>query len=575
MRNLKINAKIKLSVLALSLAGLSFSCSDFLDTPPKDIFTDSNFWTSENNVKTYSWLNYDTFLGYGNNSGTTADFYFHNSNNFDDNLAMNVFTTFNTTANATNANWNSYYTLIRRCNLMLERVPAVSMEEAKKNHYLGVAKFFRAFSYFRLAQEFGDVPYTDAYLNQDDAKVYKPALSRAEVINNVIKDLEEATTLMLPIDDKNITVNKYTAYALLSRVALYEGTNRKYNLAQPGTQYLQKAKDAALAVMNNAAYKLNPDWKSLYNSLELLNNTEVILGKRYLRGVLGNSIQAYTNTSTVQSGLSKFAAESYTTINGLPVKQIGGNAEYLGDNTITNVFANRDPRFAKAFGNVDYAYSDKPLNGLTSITGYVFQLYNNPAATGTEVTTIGQNQIDAPIFTLSEVYLNYAEACAELGTATNADLNLSINKVKARAGIATLTTDGSNASVGGIQINDPQRTSALEQISGVVSPLIWEIRRERRLEFMSWTSLRKADILRWKKGDYLDGTKNPDVLLGARIPSLIGTASKTKVDANGYVIPYTVSRTFIAPKHYLSAIPTNDISLFLAEGVELKQNPGW
>ncbi|MBP4142112.1 RagB/SusD family nutrient uptake outer membrane protein [Flavobacterium sp. P4023] len=575
MRNLKINAKIKLSVLALSLAGLSFSCSDFLDTPPKDIFTDSNFWTSENNVKTYSWLNYDTFLGYGNNSGTTADFYFHNSNNFDDNLAMNVFTTFNTTANATNANWNSYYTLIRRCNLMLERVPAVSMEQAKKNHYLGVAKFFRAFSYFRLAQEFGDVPYTDAYLNQDDAKVYKPALSRAEVINNVIKDLEEATTLMLPIDDKNITVNKYTAYALLSRVALYEGTNRKYNLAQPGTQYLQKAKDAALAVMNNAAYKLNPDWKSLYNSLELLNNTEVILGKRYLRGVLGNSIQAYTNTSTVQSGLSKFAAESYTTINGLPVKQIGGNAEYLGDNTITNVFANRDPRFAKAFGNVDYAYSDKPLNGLTSITGYVFQLYNNPAATGTEVTTIGQNQIDAPIFTLSEVYLNYAEACAELGTATNADLNLSINKVKARAGIATLTTDGSNASVGGIQINDPQRTSALEQISGVVSPLIWEIRRERRLEFMSWTSLRKADILRWKKGDYLDGTKNPDVLLGARIPSLIGTASKTKVDANGYVIPYTVSRTFIAPKHYLSAIPTNDISLFLAEGVELKQNPGW
>ena len=575
MRKLKINSKIKLSVLALSIAGMSFSCSDFLDTPPEDIFTDTNFWTSENNVKTFSWLNYDTFLGYGNNAGTTADFYFHNSSNFDDNLAMNVFTTFNTTANATNSNWNSYYTLIRRCNLMLERVPSVSMDEAKKNHYLGVAKFFRAYTYFRLAQEFGDVPYTDAFLQQNDVNVYKPALSRADVINNVIKDLEEATSLMLTVDDKNVTVNKFTAYALLSRVCLYEGTNRKYNLGQPGNEYLEKAKAASLVVMNNASYKLNSDWKSLYNSLELLDNSEVILAKRYLRGVLGNSIQAYTNTSTVQSGLSKFAAESYTTINGLPVKQVGGNAQYLGDNTITNVFANRDPRFAKAFGNVDYAYSDKPLNGLTSITGYVFQLYNNPAASGTEVTTIGQNQIDAPIFTLSEVYLNYAEACAELGTATNADLNLSINKVRTRAGIAVLTTDGSNASVGGIQINDPQRTSSLEQISGVVSPLIWEIRRERRLEFISWTSLRKADILRWKKGDYLDGAKNPDVLLGARIPSLVGTASKTKVDANGYVIPYTISRTFISPKHNLSAIPTNDISLYLAEGVELKQNPGW
>lgn len=575
MRKLKINSKIKLSVLALSIAGMSFSCSDFLDTPPEDIFTDSNFWTSENNVKTFSWLNYDTFLGYGNNAGTTADFYFHNSSNFDDNLAMNVFTTFNTTANATNSNWNSYYTLIRRCNLMLERVPSVSMDEAKKNHYLGVAKFFRAYTYFRLAQEFGDVPYTDAFLQQNDVNVYKPALSRTDVINNVIKDLEEATSLMLTVDDKNVTVNKFTAYALLSRVCLYEGTNRKYNLGQPGNEYLLKAKDASLVVMNNTSYKLNADWKSLYNSLELLGNTEVILAKRYLRGVLGNSIQAYTNTSTVQSGLSKFAAESYTTVNGLPIKQIGGNPEYLGDNTIVNVFANRDPRFAKAFGNVDYAYSDKPLNGLTSITGYVFQLFNTPAASGTEVTTIGQNQIDAPIFTLSEVYLNYAEACAELGTATNADLNLSINKVRTRAGIATLTTDGSNASVGGIQINDPQRTSSLEQITGAVSPLIWEIRRERRMEFISWTSLRKADILRWKKGDYLDGAKNPDVLLGARIPSLIGTASKTKVDANGYVIPYTLSRTFISPKHYLSAIPTNDISLYLAEGVELKQNPGW
>lgn len=576
MRKLIINSKIKLSLVVIFTAGLSFSCTDFLDTPPEDIFTDTNFWTSENNVKTYSWLNYNTFYGYGNNSSTTSEFYFHSSSNFDDNLCMNPFVTFNTTANATNSNWNEYYSLIRRCNLMLERIPSVPMDETKKNHYIGVAKFFRAFTYFRLAQQFGDVPYTDLYLSQNDANVYKPALNREEVINNVIKDLEDATSTLLVVDDKNITVNKYTAYALLSRVCLYEGTNRKYNLSMDGNDYLQKAKDASLAVMNNTAYKLNSDWKSLYNSVELLSNTEVILAKRYIRGVLGNSIQAYTNTSTVQSGLSKFAAESYVTTNGLPINQIGGNSQYLGDDNIANVFANRDPRFAKSFGNTEYAYSDKPYNGLTSNTGYVFQLYNNPNTTGTEVTTIGQNQIDAPIFTLSEVYLNYAEACAELGSATNADLDMSINKVRSRAGIESLTTDGTNAFVNGTQINDSQRTSALEQISGVVNPLIWEIRRERRIEFMSWTSLRKADILRWKKGDYLDSAKNPDVVLGARITSLIGTNSKTKVDANGYVIPYSnVTRTFESPKHYLTAIPTNDISLYAAEGVELKQNTGW
>ncbi len=577
MRKLIINSKLKLALLALSMAALSFNCSDYLDTPPQDIFTDANFWTSENNVRTFTWLNYDTFLGYGNNASTTADFYFHNSSNLDDNLAMNVFTNFNTTANATNANWNNYYTLIRRSNLMLERVPTVTMDENKKKHYLGVAKFFRAYTYFRLAQEFGDVPYTDMYLTQTDPNVYKPALSRAEVIDNVIKDLEEATALLLDVDDKNTTVNKYTAYALLSRVCLYEGTNRKYNTGANGNDYLQKAKTASLAVMDNSEYALRPDWQSLYNSIELLGNSEVILAKRYIQGMLAHSIQAYTNTSTVQSGLTKFGAESYVTINGLPIKQVGGNAEYLGDANIANTFANRDPRFAKAFGTQDYAYSDKPWNGLTSITGYVFKLFNNPALSGPEVTTISQNHIDAPIFTLSEVYLNYAEASAELGSVTNADLDISLNKVRARAGIATLTTDGTNALAGGVQIEDPQRVTALEQLSGVVSPIIWEIRRERRIEFMSWTSLRKADILRWKKGDYLDTTNNPDVVLGARIPDLIGTSSKTKVNAEGYVIPYAsgVVREFVSPKNYLSAIPTNDISLYDAEGVVLKQNPGW
>ncbi|KVV15484.1 RagB/SusD family nutrient uptake outer membrane protein [Flavobacterium sp. TAB 87] len=201
MRKLIINSKIKISIVLLSMAGLSFSCSDFLDTPPEDIFTDTNFWTSENNVKTYSWLNYDTFYGYGNNASITSEFYFHTSSDLDDNLAMNVFTNFNTTANATNKNWNDYYTLIRRCNLMLERVPTVPMDEVKKKHYTGVAKFFRAYTYFRLAQQFGDVPYTDMYLSQSDVNVYKPALSRAEVIDNVIKDLEEATALLLDIDD--------------------------------------------------------------------------------------------------------------------------------------------------------------------------------------------------------------------------------------------------------------------------------------------------------------------------------------------------------------------------------------
>lgn len=577
MKKSTIKSKLLLMFVTAIVAMSSVGCEDYLTEDPADKFTNDNFWQTEDNVKTFSWINYDTFYGYGN--GTTIGlsfFYYHGTDNrIDDNLAAFTFFQMPVTATTTNVySWNEYYTLIRRCNLMLEKVPNVAMSEAKKNHYIGVAKFFRAYTYYRLVQKFGNVPYTDKYLAQNDPLVYAPAKPRAEIIDKVIADLEEATNLLLPIDDKNVTVNKYTAFAALSNVCLYEGTYRKYHLGQDGNAYLNKAKIASLAVMDNSAYKLNTDWKSLYNSVELAGNTEVILAKRYLTNVLMHSLQNYTNTSTTQYGLTKWAAESYVTTNGLPIQQVG-NTQYIGDDDITKTFTNRDPRFAKTVNPSNYGYKGKPFGttALTSMSGYVFELYNNPTTSGPDVTTGGRNYTDSPLFTLSEVYLNYAEACAELGTATNADLDISINKVRNRAGIAPLTTDGNNAFAGGVQINDPIRTSTLEQITGAVSPLIWEVRRERRTEFMSWTTLRQMDIYRWKKGDYLNDTKNPDVNLGARVGTPVGT--QVKVDNNGYIKIYPTSTRNFEAKHYLLNIPTNDIDLYKAQGVELKQNPGW
>lgn len=573
--NIKSRFLLLFAVAATSMTAVS--CSDYLTDDPADKFTNDNFWQSEDNVKTFSWVNYDTFYGYGN--GTTIGlsfFYYHGSDyRVDDNLSAFTFYQMPVTAATTNVySWNEYYTLIRRCNLMLDKIPTVPMAQEKKNHYIGVAKFFRAYTYFRLVQKFGDVPYTDKFLAQADAEVYSPAKPRAEIMDKVIAELQEAADLMLAADDKNVTVNKYTAYAALSNACLYEGTYRKYHLGQDGSVYLNKAKTASLAIMNNPSYKLNADWKGLYNSVELLGNTEVILAKRYLTNVLMHSLQNYTNTSTIQYGLTKWAADSYVTTNGLPIQQTG-NSQFTGDDTAAKTFANRDPRFGKTVNPANYGYKGKPFGttALVSMSGYVFELYNNPATTGPDVTTGGRNYTDAPLFTLSEVYLNYAEACAELGTATNSDLDLSINKVRTRAGIAPLTTDGVNASAGGVQINDPRRTSSLEQLTGVVNPLIWEVRRERQIEFMSWTTLRQADIYRWKKGDYLDTNKNPDVNLGARIGTPVG--SQTVVDANGYVKIYPVSTRTFEPKHYLMNIPTNDIDLYKAQGVELKQNPGW
>ena len=46
-----------------------------------------------------------------------------------------------------------------------------------------------------------------------------------------------------------------------------------------------------------------------------------------------------------------------------------------------------------------------------------------------------------------------------------------------------------------------------------VSPFLWEIRRERRMEFVFEYS-RLLDIKRWKKINYMSATQYPDNLLG-------------------------------------------------------------
>ncbi len=182
--------------------------------------------------------------------------------------------------------------------------------------------------------------------------------------------------------------------------------------------------------------------------------------------------------------------------------------------------------------------------------------------------------------------LNFAEAKAEQGSLTQSDLDNSINILRRRAGIAPLTLNGTDVAVNGINISDPNRTAALEQIGGVVSPIVWEIRRDRRAELMTWTYIRYYDIMRWHKGEYLDFSKNPNVALGARTP-LRPTNSSADKDYNnampdGYIDTYgaftfsTISKRIFDPtKHYLNSIPINDILLYSAEGVELTQNPGW
>ena len=587
MKKIFYNNIMKLGLVVVLLIS---SCSDFLTKPPITQFTDENFWLSETNLRAYMWNFYNRFVGYG--SGTSADFYWqaeggNTEMKFSPDLLAASFNTFPALAGTSVNNWNSYYTAIRRANLVLLRANSMDITNEAKDHYSGVAKFFRAYSYFNLLSAWGGVPLVLEYADPSDLdKVYLPREDRKVIADQIIKDLKEAAQVVRVTDGKDAVIRD-VVYAMLARVALFEGTFRKYHNLGDYTSYLNEAADAAKYLIDGGKYSIpaTGSYKAKYNSEALAGNTEVIFYKRYEKDVsgMGSSIQSHTHSSApLVHGLTKWAVESYLTTNGLPITQVGGNTLYLGDHGIANVRANRDKRLLDVmYEHVAYEGVTYPGYSFASTTGYCTAIWDNPLVAKDEmyVMTETRNHIDAPLFTIAEIYLIYAEAKAELGTLSQADLDISVNKMRPRAGLPNLTLVGTDGvSVGGVTINDPKRTAALESITkgGIVSPIIWEIRRERTVELLGWVQLRHWDMDRWAKGEYMDSNLNPDVVLGAWLDiTTVPTGVTVDLNTNGYIIKFPqYSRTF-ADKYYLDGIPTNEIGLYINKGLTFPQNPGW
>lgn len=550
--------------LAIAIGAGAVSCSkDFLNRGSKVVFDDNNFWTSENNVKSYCWEFYNLFTGYG--TGTNGDFYF---TTFTDDQAARSMDLFPVTAPAANSHWD--YTYIRKANLLLERVPQMQMLSGEAAaHYLGVARFFRAFEYANLVRHFGDVPYIDEYLDQSNVEaIYAPRMPREAVVDSIMADLQFAAENLRTIErnravgDVNM-LSSEVALAYMGRVALYEGTYARYvgNDEVAATALLKKAEEASQQIAGKGMFTLTPVYHELYGSLDLSKNPEVLLYKSYVSGILTHSVIGYTNSSTMMDGLTKDAVDSFLCLDGLPISL---SPMYAGDETISQMLSGRDLRLVQSVGD-ELAYIGNPNEkGFTSSTGYIITKFNNPSLGASEILA-PNNPTDAPIFWLAEVMLNWAEASAELGTLTQSTLDATVNLLRERGGVAPLLL----VSIPDDPLRDPD-----------VTPLLWEIRRERRSELIM-DGFREWDIRRWGKLEYLNPAVKPDIFKGARIvaasESTYTLPDGLTVDSGGYILPYgaAAGRTVEVPKNYLDAIPTGQLTLYDIKGIDFPQNPGW
>ena len=585
------NKIISFLIVAFALA----SCESYLDRAPLDSNSDATNWTNEAALEIYAWSLYGNLDGYG--SSWTKGQYFNDA--MSDDYVQDAYTQPTISIPSSNSVWSSSYEEIRRANILLARVDVVpGLSEEAANHWRGVARFFRAQQHFDLVKTFGDCVWVESEVDVDDSEIlHQKRTDRVTVMKNVCEDLKFAATHCRYTTDN--TINNMCANALLSRVALYEAAWQKYhkNNAADAEYFYKIAKDAANAVMTSKKYSIHTDYLSNYISKSLAGNTEMIMYEVYshvgegAKVTKAHAMQGWSSSSSKSWSLTKSAVENFTFADGTPI-----HMGTYDDSSIEKVFANRDARLSlicdpEVLCPLGFAYRE----GVNSTTGYYTDKFVDWNDYGTPTWSAPNNTTDGPIYTLSEVMLNYAEACAELEdlgkyTMTQTDLDNSVNIIRAKhANLPALTYAGKGkVSVNGTAITaDPKNTTG-------ISTLLWELRRERRSELMC-DGFRYSDLMRWKLGSLLDFTKNPDGVRGASIAAIKafieahtgedlykdeeGNLDWNDVEGsnffdNKYMVGYnlaTSNRTFDESKHYLEPIPSGQLTLH----PELGQNPNW
>ena len=554
-----------------------FTSCDLLNNDPYDSFTKGNFFTSETNVEMYTNYFYNEWSAYGT-GGASGDFYF---NTLNDNQAVTGLAGWGfKNVSATDGTWNACYQEIRRANILLEEIDNVPMTPSSMAYYTSLARLYRGWQHFCLVRKFGDCYWVDKTLSKNDADIlYGPRQNRNTVMDNVLVDLNYAVENMGTKNASSRTAyNVYVAQAMKARVCLFEGTYAKYHLkdAARAEKYLKEAKAAAEAIINAGQYELTAGaegYRANYNSLDLAGNKEMILYKKYVIGVLPHATQDYCCGSTQTNGMSRSAFNAYLMKDGsLPTgedKGVLGTEGYdAGKPVIYALLEARDPRLAQQIdgylgyvGNGRKRYEGMPgqetVAENTVSTGYGILKFDEPKTEGKYRQATNGNETDGPIFWLAEILLNHAEACAELGGEYEAAAKASINKLRARAGMPDLKLQ-----------NDPANNMN-------VSDLIWEVRRERRVELMFDLNDRYWSLIRWRQLDKLDTQKYPEQTQGAWIeegwPIDLNSVKLTN-GTYGYIeCKTTAEHRVFEEKHYLAPIPSGQIAL----NPQIGQNDGW
>ncbi|KGE13227.1 RagB/SusD family nutrient uptake outer membrane protein [Sphingobacterium deserti] len=258
------------------------ACKKALEVEPYSYFTSSNFFADEDeaymatlgvyevmsSLDTYGWfipLVFDAATDVAQMAPGADDY-----RNIGHYLGIGQNPTFYTV-------WSKLYSGIDRANVVIEKIPQMEQfntgtlqEKNNLNRMLGEAKFLRGFYASELVRLWGDVPFKTKSSQTGD-ELRGSLVDRYAIYEQIMKDMQEAATVLpaeLPKDER---VNKWAAKAMLAKVALFAGgyslrANGQMERPTDYKRYYELAKSLIDEVMAAQLYKLNPVYSQIFKN---------------------------------------------------------------------------------------------------------------------------------------------------------------------------------------------------------------------------------------------------------------------------------------------------------------------
>jgi starch-binding outer membrane protein, SusD/RagB family len=241
------------NIIWLVLTIIGFGCTDFLQKDPQGNLTQASFPSTQADALQATNAVYAAVRNWYYNSGgypildIMSDDAYKGSNTNDQLTTVGVYDnfTFNTTGDGLDRWWATLYQGIKWANVVIEKVPDITMDTTLRNRYLGEARFLRGLFYFDLVRAWGGVPL----VTSAEPALHLTRATKEEIYSLIVSDLlfaEANLTKRSQLSTSDLgRATIQAAEALLARVYLFRND-------------FPNAEIYALKVIQSNEYSLEP-----------------------------------------------------------------------------------------------------------------------------------------------------------------------------------------------------------------------------------------------------------------------------------------------------------------------------